>query len=1195
MSSYIKPQVLVFQQFRIIPTEITEPLRAHIAGPHAILHRHSDREEKQTILLGQYDRLNDVCYPWPSRQPGSIVDLAYTKLYVDDSLLKYFEHELQSNYTRISAVPGKFNWIESDDLSFKSNTSAYPRSSDFLDRDVKIGDVVYVRTVVNAEDECIERELWTEVAGFASSPVDSLIKPAESDDDNQPTTQFYCGIPNPGVEDDGQPDAGNNYLQVAGKENCVKLVDLDGIDYSGILSGDIEEEYTIQVIKSTISGCNAARLRVRSASGRDDQEEVAPNDMGEWTEIGTRGLRVKFNVIDTDACVDAAVANDIAYDTFITGQKWVVAVKQEFYAADVDSAADGLFVVQQDGDIAGAYNGAKNDIYIVEVTKGGVFDGVEDGDLVGFPEVTVRTVKGLDASGPTEVVENGGEIGIGTNGVKVVLSVGAPVWNIELQSGGAGYSAPPTVTIAPQAGEPGSGALATCTLTGGAVSSINITNPGSGYLNPPTVTFSGGGGAGASAQAYLNVGLRKGDKFYVACIASKAGPVRRLILKDDLLSEMRDEATTASDITTSVRVVAVENIALSGLQTIDGVALASGDRVLVVGQDDATENGIYVVPAEDEEEDVGAWSRATNFNQTSEIFKNVYVPVSQGTTYAGSGWLVANSGTVDVGDSAISFVRDDGANDPRPVALDLKLFIRDDIQLSRVRPETAGLTNYWFEDTQVCVQEGVTAYHPEWTSAGAEQPLPVEAGKLYVEYREFLADLADEVNSISSVADLDDIAGQLHPDNPLKWGVYKALSNSNGTVVKYTAVAHPVEYNPETYAETGPDLDSWVQVLERIKGRDDMYNLVPMTFNRQVQNLWAAHITGESNEIANNWKAGFFSLKAENHELVVGQGALIRGVLGEVMPEEMVATLKDDPNATGSDQYTLLQVPPGETNQKGYFITNNVRPGDVVRYNFSVDAYGEEQYEEYVVDQVLSDNSLLLFTSANAAVTVAQRFEIWHNRNRNEVAEDLAQQAGSLSNRRVCAVWPDQVGEAGIAQPGYYLAAALAGLVSGVVPHQPLTNVEVKGFDDYTRSYKYFNETQLNRMAEAGVWIVTEDRDGTPHTRHALTTDNLDLNRREEMIRRNVDSMSYLFLRRLRPFIGRTNVQPGMLRRLRFEVENIIRFLSNNGFTEELGSQLISGEIRKLEVHPLLRDRIEIVLDLVVPAPLNNIELHLVV
>jgi hypothetical protein len=1185
MSSYIKPQVLVFQEFRIVPTEITEPLRAHIAGPHAVLHRYSDLEEKKTILLGQYDRLNDVCYPWPQRQPGSIVDLSYVKVYADDALLKYFEHDLQSTYTRITHVTGKFNWIQSDDLSFKSNTAAYPRSSDaFFDRDVKAGDVAYLRTVVDQEGDCIEVDLWTEVVGFASDLVDSLIKPAEIDTNNQSTTTAYAGIPNPGMTD-GQPTSNNNYLQVAGKENCVKLVEIDGSDYDGLASGDVTEEYTVQVIKSTISGCNAARLRIRSASGRDDVEEVVPNDLSanEWTLVGTRGLKVRFAVQENSDCIAAAAANDVAYDNFVTGQKWVVAVRQEFYAADADSAADGEYTVQQDGDIAGAYNGAKNDVYIVEVTKGGAFDAVTASTL-GFPEVTVSTVKGLDRSGPTEVVENNGEIGIGTNGVKIKLSAGGPVKSIELETGGSTYTSTPTVVLSAPDAAGGVQATATCTLTGGVVSGITITNPGSGYYNPPSVSFTGGGGTGATAQAYLNVGLRKGDKFYVSVVSSKAGPVRKLILRDDLPSEMRDTYTRSTTVKASVRVVADENVTLSGLQTIDGETLEADDRVLLVGQTDAEENGIYVVGS--------SWTRATDFNQTSEIVKNVYVPVTSGDTYAGSGWVVVNAGTVVVDTSPIYFVRDDEANTERNVPLDLKLFIKDDIQVSRVRPETSGLTNYWFEETQVCVQEGVTAYHPEWTAAGVEQPLPVESAKVYVEYREWLADLADEVNSISDVADLDNIAGQLHPDNPLKWGVYKALSNSNGTVVKYTAVAHPEELD-ETGKVLGPDLDSWVQVLERIKGRDDLYNLVPMTFNRQIQNLWAAHIGGESNEIANNWKAGFFSLKAEPKQLVVGNGALIGGVLGNVM-EEVLATLADDPNATGS-QFTLLQVPAGTDNKKGYFITNDVRPGDIVRYNFSVDQYGEEQYEEYVVDQVLSENSLLLFTGADAAVTQPQRVEIYHNRNRNEIADDIAQQAGSLSNRRVCAVWPDQVGEGGTVQPGYYLAAALAGLVSGVVPHQPLTNVEVAGFDDFTRSYKYFNETQLNRMAEAGVWIVTEDRDGTPFSRHALTTDNLDLNRREEMIRRNVDSMSYLFLRRLRPFIGRTNVQPGMVRRLKFEVEAIINFLSNNGNTEELGSQLISGEIRKLQVHPLLKDRIEIVLDLVVPAPLNNIELHLVV
>lgn len=960
MSSYVKPQVLVFQEFSIVPTEITEPLRAHIAGPHAVLHRYADRDEKPSTSLGQYNRLEDSAYPWPQRKPGSRVDFNYTKLYVDDALLLYYAHEMTDLTTTISAVSGKLNWIESNDTSFKSNGPAYPRGGEFYDRDVQLGDVVYLRSV-SADDDCEETELWTEVTGFASEMVPSRMKPATVDNDNQDTVSATV-----------------SNTQVAGTPaNCVGISGVNGENYNGLPSGDVEEEYTIEVVKSSVAGCAAARLRVRSASRRDDVEEVTPADFGEATTIGTRGLTVTFNVSATEEdgepteCAAAAEAAGIPADLFVVGQKWVVTVTQAFTAATATTEADGSFTEDEEtGDILGAYNGEKNDVYIVEVTKGGTY--------ASLPQITARTVKGLDFSGPTEVTASNTEIGVGTQGAK-----------------------------------------------------IKIASPS---------------------------GLRKGDKFYITVVSGKAGPIRRLVLRDDLPAVMRSTG----------------------------------------------------------------------------------------------------------------------------VSLDLKLFIKDNIQISKNRLGYAPMTNYYFEETQVVVQEGIIAYHPEWTAAGVEQPLPLYAGKLYVEYREFLSTYADQVNSIQSVASLDDLEGALHPDNPLKWGVYKALANSNGTVVKYTAVMEP------------EDLDSWVQVLERIKGRDDMYNLVPMTFDRRVHNLWAAHIDGESNEYENNWKGGFFALQAHPVQLVVGEGAAIGGVSGNVIEEAVLATLSDNPNAT-NDQFTLLTVPPGTDNASGYFITNNVRPGDIVRYLYTIDGFGEERYTEFVVDQVLSENSLLLYSGADAAVTVPQRFEIYHNRNRNEIADDIAEQAGSLSNRRVCAVWPDQVGEAGTMQAGYYLAAALAGLASGVVPHQPLTNVEVAGFDDFTRSYKYFNETQLNRMAEAGVWIVTEDRDGTPHTRHALTTDNLDLNRREEMIRRNVDSISYLFLRRLRPYIGRTNAQDGMIRRLTYEVTRIINFLRSNGYTDELGSQLIDGTIRTLQIHPLLKDRIEIVLDIVVPAPLNNIELHLVV
>lgn len=943
MASYVKPQVLVFQEFTIVPTEITEPLRAHISGPHAILHRHSDADEKSDCRLGAYDYLNDACYPWPNRLAGSRIDTAYTKLYIDDALLMFYEHVLGDTSTTLSAASGRTNWLESDTLSFKTN-GGYARSAVFKDRDVQLGDVVYLRAV--ASEDCEESELWTSVTGFASATVASQVAAATSDADNEATNASTTAT----------------ITKIAGPDNCI-VATASAVGYDGLADGDVEEEYTIEVVKSSVVGCNAARLRVRSASGHDDANDVEVADWGAPTAIGSRGLEVTFDYDPDAGCSASAEEDAVEPDVLVLGQKWRVVVSQAFTKVEATSG--------------GTYEGDKNDVYIVECTKGGLW--------ADLPEITVRTVKGLDYSGPTEVTADG--VGLDA----LVLPIGS---------------------------------------------------------NGVTIKFHG------ATTSSAVPGLRKGDKWYITVTSSAAGPVRKLILRDDLPAEM----VAASDI-------------------------------------------------------------------------------------------------------------------------EMRLFIKDNIQVSENRVGFAPETNYAQEATQICVHEGVVAYHPEWTDSGVEAPLEVRGGTLYVTYREWLSELADDVGSIQSVASLGQIKGQLHPDNPLKWGVYKALSNSNGTVVKYTAVANP------------DDLDSWTQVLERIKGRDDMYNLVPLTFDARVHNLYAAHINGESNEVANNWKAGFFGLQAVTSKKIVGEGARITGVAGLTVDEPVLATLSDDPNATGDNQFTRLQVTSGNS----YFVTNNVQPGDVVRYLYTVDGFGEESYQEYVVDQVLSESTLLLYSGADAPVSVAQRVEIYHNLTRNEVADDIAERAGALSNRRGCAVWPDQVGEAGTLQPGYFLAAALGGLASGVVPQQGLTNVEVAGFDDFTRSYKYFNETQLNRMAEAGVWIVTEDRDGTPHTRHALTTDNLDLNRREEMIRRNVDSMSYLFLRRLRPYIGRTNVTPTMVRKLEYEITKIIDFFKNNGSTLELGSQLIDGSIRVLRLHPLLRDRIEIVLDLVVPAPLNNIELHLVV
>ena len=96
----------------------------------------------------------------------------------------------------------------------------------------------------------------------------------------------------------------------------------------------------------------------------------------------------------------------------------------------------------------------------------------------------------------------------------------------------------------------------------------------------------------------------------------------------------------------SVVVVAVANVAaLTALQTIDGVTLTAGQRVLLVGQTVAAQNGPYVVAA-------GAWTRDTDTVTPAAFFF-----VEQSTTYGGSQWKVATSGAITLGVTALSIVQ----------------------------------------------------------------------------------------------------------------------------------------------------------------------------------------------------------------------------------------------------------------------------------------------------------------------------------------------------------------------------------------------------------------------------------------------------------------------------------------------------------------------------------------------------------
>lgn len=98
----------------------------------------------------------------------------------------------------------------------------------------------------------------------------------------------------------------------------------------------------------------------------------------------------------------------------------------------------------------------------------------------------------------------------------------------------------------------------------------------------------------------------------------------------------------------SVRVATTANLTLSGTPTVDGIALAVSDRILVKNQDTASQNGLYLVAA-------GTWNRALDADASSEVTPGLTVYVEQGTAQADTIWKLVTDAPITLGNTALAF------------------------------------------------------------------------------------------------------------------------------------------------------------------------------------------------------------------------------------------------------------------------------------------------------------------------------------------------------------------------------------------------------------------------------------------------------------------------------------------------------------------------------------------------------------
>lgn len=572
----------------------------------------------------------------------------------------------------------------------------------------------------------------------------------------------------------------------------------------------------------------------------------------------------------------------------------------------------------------------------------------------------------------------------------------------------------------------------------------------------------------AAGTVVTSGGLNKGEKFYVACVASAPGPYKTLILADDINPGI-----------------------MAGLDTSD-VPVAEPDQFAV---------WMYMVKS------------------GVEVPSKRPLELSPTPTY---NWLVD---------------KDEDDNDI------------------------------------ITVNDGIYITDDDWYD-GSGQPLYMEvyAADMYVNYRALLTDYADTIYSLDDISDVVSTLGTNHPDNPLAYGVYKCMENSGDKATYFMAV--PTN-----------DLAGYSSVLDKAEMNNDLYAFGVATQDGEVQDLVEAHINTLSTEENKMWRIAFMCAGLPTMEAILTKATNP----GQVDWQGTISSYQGRYR-----KVTMSEVYPA----------NAVKPGDTVRLNFTEDAWGDVVYDTYEVDTVESTTVFYLKTGLDAPSGQPIKLEVYHPYSQAEIADQIAVRSAAYANRRIGSVFPPSLGANGITVGGEFLACAIAGLRCSAPPQQGLTNIEVNGFDDLPMCYRTFSRTQLNKMAEYGTFIVMQDvAGGTVYVRHQVTSaaQEGNLNTTEFSITTNLDSIAYYFTAVLSPFIGRYNVTPEIIEVVRTQIENGINYLSSYTNVGLLGPQLIKddgtrkSQIKTLQQHPVLLDRIYCVLNLALPYPLNVIELHLVV
>lgn len=509
------------------------------------------------------------------------------------------------------------------------------------------------------------------------------------------------------------------------------------------------------------------------------------------------------------------------------------------------------------------------------------------------------------------------------------------------------------------------------------------------------------------------------------------------------------------------------------------------------------------------------------------------------------------------------------------------------------------------------------------------------------DYRALRVDLAANTREYGSLSDLEAVfgVGQIVPANPLAYGLSLALLNA---VTKTNGLGLDANFLTD-------EALAYTKALDVVK-KTELYALVPLTHNTVVHAAFSLHVTQMSlperkrervaivnrtiittetvvdsrtpdgfRTIVNTVTGGVVTLGSNAVEVGVPKFANVQigdvlvivsgtGVTAGEYPITAVVSDKEvelgggfTSTYTGSDVVFYIKRPDGlEANgivfydSEAEFITDGVAVG----YKFVVES--GTYAGEYVVTAVDSQNKLRIAQVPGVAVVLSPvTYHVYRDLERTEQAEFIKAYSQSYRNRRLKHMWPDVYlapdGDVVRELPGYFGCCPPAALTTGLPTQQGFTNLATAGFSGTVHSADYFDEDQLNIIADGGTTIMVQDVDGAPlYFRHSLTTDRSTIKFQEYMVTKNVDYIAKFIRRRLEKYPGSYNIYQGTLAEISLDVGSAISYLRDSTIQPKIGGVIRGGKLVSIAEGATI-DSLAVRIGLDIPIPLNNIDVTIVV